>query len=125
MTEYHRITTEYMRVSPFKTTFTASRSTRQVHVIPHMFCATHRDCFQADRAAQSEEERIDELNDVVQEMLDDRVVLVPDWPPDDEDEPRVLDCGVGKGAWVDSLLNEHDDCDVCRLSQVSMASSRC
>lgn len=32
-----------------------------------------------------------------------------DFPPDGVDEPAVLDCGFGKGAWIDDLLSEYED----------------
>ncbi|KAI7118080.1 hypothetical protein D0869_02090 [Hortaea werneckii] len=61
---------------------------------------------------ESEEERLDELNDIVQEVLDDRIVLVPDWFADEDEDLQVLECGVGKGAWIDSLLEEQENCVV-------------
>ena len=56
------------------------------------------------------------MNDIVQEVLDDRIVLVPDWPADEDDDLQVLECGVGKGAWIDSLLEEQENCVVSRRS---------
>ncbi|KAH9845121.1 Methyltransferase domain [Teratosphaeria destructans] len=59
-----------------------------------------------------DERRLDDANSILREVLDNRIVL----PPDEEfdllavDEPDVLDCGVGKGAWVDEFLREYEEC---------------
>ncbi len=36
------------------------------------------------------------------------------FPPPGVDEPLVLDCGFGNGAWIDDLLGvrEYEDCKV-------------
>ncbi|KAK5108004.1 hypothetical protein LTR62_008898 [Meristemomyces frigidus] len=66
-------------------------------------------------AWQEEEIRLDQLNRIVRSVLNDHVVL-PEahFPPDDDEVPAVLDCGFGKGAWIDDLLEEYesDDCEV-------------
>jgi len=61
---------------------------------------------------QAEEERLNELNRILREVFDNRVVLIPQWPPPGVEEPQVLECGVGKGAWVEDLLGEYEDCVV-------------
>lgn len=38
--------------------------------------------------------------------------ILPRFRPIREDEVTVLDCGFGKGAWIDSLLSEHPDYEV-------------
>ncbi|EMC93131.1 hypothetical protein BAUCODRAFT_36800 [Baudoinia panamericana UAMH 10762] len=50
----------------------------------------------------------------MRDLCGNRIVLLPpdEFPPEGEEEPTVLDCGYGKGAWIDSLLEEHEDCEV-------------
>lgn len=38
--------------------------------------------------------------------------VFPPFPPRGAEEPLVLDCGFGTGAWIDDLLREYDSCDV-------------
>lgn len=61
---------------------------------------------------QADEERLDELNSILRQVLNDRVVLPLRLDLSILDEPQVLDCGSGKGAWIDDLLEEYEDCDV-------------
>lgn len=42
-------------------------------------------------------------------MFDGVVVPPIRFPPSGVDEPAVLDCGFGKGAWIDDLLSEYED----------------
>lgn len=73
--------------------------------------------FSPLRFRKEEEERQDVLNRIFRERFGN-TVLVP-FPPDDVDEPAVLDCGFGKGAWIDDLLAEHEDCVVsCLFVQI-------
>ncbi|QIX01040.1 hypothetical protein AMS68_006557 [Peltaster fructicola] len=65
---------------------------------------------QSTRQVLDEEERQDELNRILRDRLNG-TVLVP-FPPEDVDEPAVLDLGYGKGAWIDDLLAEYGDCVV-------------
>ncbi|KAK4959905.1 hypothetical protein LTR10_002793 [Elasticomyces elasticus] len=55
---------------------------------------------------QDEEERCDALNKIVRTICNGRAVLVP-FPPSGVDDIRVLDCGFGKGAWVEDCLAEY------------------
>lgn len=65
----------------------------------------------ADRVKQQERERQDQLNRIIRDVTNN-TVLTPNFPPSGVDEPRVLECGVGKGAWIEDLLEEYDDCEV-------------
>jgi len=65
-----------------------------------------------DILIQADEERLDELNSILRQVLNDRVVLPLRLDLSILDEPQVLDCGSGKGAWIDDLLEEYEDCDV-------------
>ncbi|KAK5133801.1 hypothetical protein LTR08_007230 [Meristemomyces frigidus] len=49
---------------------------------------------------------------IIRDVLDNSIVLTPNFPPPGVGEPQVLECGVGKGAWVDMLLEEYPDCEV-------------
>ena len=58
---------------------------------------------------QEEEQRFDEVNEMLQKLLGggfDGVVLPPALQEEDrlDDEAEVLDCGYGKAAWIDKLL---------------------
>ncbi|KAK0821336.1 hypothetical protein LTR91_004169 [Friedmanniomyces endolithicus] len=70
-------------------------------------------CIPVDEA---EEERCDELHKIIRQVCGNRIVLVPpgQFPPPGVDEPLVLDCGFGNGAWIDDLLGvrEYEDCKV-------------
>ncbi|KAK5721781.1 hypothetical protein LTR15_006373 [Elasticomyces elasticus] len=55
---------------------------------------------------EDEEERCDALNKIVRTICNGRAVLVP-FPPSGVDDIRVLDCGFGKGAWVEDCLAEY------------------
>ncbi|TKA65407.1 hypothetical protein B0A55_10746 [Friedmanniomyces simplex] len=64
----------------------------------------------------AEEERCDELHEIVKQVCRNRIVLIPSgqFPPPGVDEPEVLDCGFGNGVWIDDLLGvqEYEDCKV-------------
>ncbi|KAK0886210.1 hypothetical protein LTR87_000276 [Friedmanniomyces endolithicus] len=70
-------------------------------------------CIPVDEA---EEERCDELHKIIRQVCGNRIVLVPpgQFPPPGVDEPLVLDCGFGNGAWIDDLLGvrAYEDCKV-------------
>ncbi|KAK0943640.1 hypothetical protein LTR29_004812 [Friedmanniomyces endolithicus] len=74
---------------------------------------TNTYCVPVDEA---EEERCDELHKVIRQVCGNHIVLVPpgQFPPPGVDEPLVLDCGFGNGAWIDDLLGvrEYEDCKV-------------
>ncbi|KAK5111311.1 hypothetical protein LTR85_012206 [Meristemomyces frigidus] len=63
---------------------------------------------------EHEEQRQYQLNRIIRDVLDNEIVLAPNFPPPDIDEPQALDCGVGKGAWVEDLLDvgAYPDCEV-------------
>ncbi|KAK4554610.1 hypothetical protein LTR86_008465 [Recurvomyces mirabilis] len=69
-------------------------------------------CIPVDEAEAS---RLDELNGILGEVCGDRVVLPQvHFPPPGVDEPAVLDCGYGRGAWIDDLLEHYGayECDI-------------
>ncbi|KAK0290451.1 hypothetical protein LTR91_012131 [Friedmanniomyces endolithicus] len=74
---------------------------------------TNTYCVPVDEA---EEERCDELHKIIRQICGNHIVLVPpgQFPPPGVDEPLVLDCGFGNGAWIDDLLGvrEYEDCKV-------------
>lgn len=45
----------------------------------------------------------DEVHGIFEELFG-RIIL-PDYPIDDIDEPAVLDCGFGKGQWLEGILD--------------------
>jgi hypothetical protein len=68
----------------------------------------------AETYQKTEEERCDELHSILRRCLGDEIVMAPiPFPPPGVDMPKVLECGFGKGPWIDDLLGRHD-CDVCR-----------
>ena len=73
-----------------------------------LFCVQNNvHCVPVDEV---EEQKMDELNRILKELLG-RTIL-PRFPPDRVEEPAVLECGFGKGAWIDSVLGEHNNLDV-------------
>lgn len=59
---------------------------------------------------QDEELRQDGMNRILRDRLGSSV-LVP-FPPDNVEEPAVLDCGFGKASWIDDFLSDYDQCVV-------------
>ena len=51
----------------------------------------------------------DEVHGIFEELFGSRIIL-PDYKIEDIDEPAVLDCGFGKGQWLEAIL-EHTDSD--------------
>lgn len=64
---------------------------------------------------QTEERNFDQVNDLFNLLLG-RSILPP-LNLEDLDEPWILECGYGKGAWVDTILNSHTDAYVGFLSR--------
>ncbi|KAK3620280.1 hypothetical protein LTR56_023494 [Elasticomyces elasticus] len=62
-------------------------------------------CLPVDQVGD-EEERCDALNKILRTLHNGRAVLVP-FPPSGVDDIRVLDCGFGKGAWIEDCLAEY------------------
>ncbi|CZT19567.1 uncharacterized protein RCC_05418 [Ramularia collo-cygni] len=60
---------------------------------------------------ERQERRYDEINDVLRQLLG-RTVLPPDLHLDSVEDPEVLECGFGKGAWIDDLLKENDQLEI-------------
>lgn len=60
---------------------------------------------------QRQERRYDEVNDVLRQLLGN-TVLPPGFRLDSLEDPEVLECGYGKGAWIDDLLKENDQLDI-------------
>lgn len=60
---------------------------------------------------QRQERRYDEVNDVLKQLLG-RVILPSGFRLDNVEDPEVLECGYGKGAWIDDLLKENDQLDI-------------
>ncbi|KAK4498954.1 hypothetical protein PRZ48_009465 [Zasmidium cellare] len=56
---------------------------------------------------EPEEQNFDEVHGIFEDLFD-RVVL-PDYEIDDIEEPAVLDCGYGKGQWLEGILKTNDD----------------
>lgn len=56
---------------------------------------------------QDEKDRFDAYNDVLE-----RIFLSTVFPSLEAGPREVLDCGFGTGAWISSLLDEHEDCEV-------------
>ncbi|KAF2159335.1 hypothetical protein M409DRAFT_30211 [Zasmidium cellare ATCC 36951] len=52
---------------------------------------------------EPEEVNFDEVHGIFEELFG-RIIL-PDYPIDDIDEPAVLDCGFGKGQWLEGILD--------------------
>jgi hypothetical protein len=63
-----------------------------------------------DSTTQEEEQVSDEFNALLRELLGRTVI--PPIPFEDIDEPCVLDCGFGKGAWIDDLLGAYNSQEV-------------
>jgi len=63
----------------------------------------------ADPDAQAEERRQIQQHRILREVFDGVVIPPIRFPPSGVDEPAVLDCGFGKGAWIDDLLSEYED----------------
>lgn len=61
-------------------------------------------------ASQAEETRMDEQNRILNNLLGGPIV-VP-FPPRGVSEPEILDCGFGNHAWIDGLLEDHEDWQV-------------
>lgn len=56
---------------------------------------------------QDEKDRFDVYNDVLE-----RIFLSTVFPNLEAGPREVLDCGFGTGAWISSLLDEHEDYEV-------------
>ncbi|KAK3680938.1 hypothetical protein LTR37_021024 [Vermiconidia calcicola] len=54
---------------------------------------------------QNEQQRLEELDGILREFHG-RTVFPPFPPPGGDDEPVVLDCGCGQGAWIDNFMDE-------------------
>lgn len=65
---------------------------------------------------QEEEQRFDEVNEILQKLLGgglDGVVLPPALQEEERlEEGEVLDCGYGKAAWIDKLLGFRPEAEV-------------
>ncbi|GIZ43200.1 hypothetical protein CKM354_000643500 [Cercospora kikuchii] len=66
---------------------------------------------------EEEEQRYDEVNDVLQKLFGDGIdgVVLPPAMRDEErleEGAEVLECGYGKAAWIDKLLTHRPDADV-------------
>lgn len=65
----------------------------------------------SDFGVQRQERRYDEVNDVLRQLLG-RTVLPSGFRLESVEAPEVLECGYGKGAWIDDLLKENDLLDI-------------
>ena len=62
--------------------------------------------------SQDEQDRLDGLHRILREVSGDQIVLLEQYfPPSEDEEPAVLDCGYGNGSWVDAMIEEYD-CEV-------------
>nr|POE87866.1 hypothetical protein CFP56_11095 [Quercus suber] len=71
-------------------------------------------CVPVDEA---EERRYHRLNQMLHALFDGPVISPAPFPIKDRksraiEEPLILDCGHGKGAWIDSLLADYEDGDL-------------
>lgn len=60
---------------------------------------------------QRQEREYDEVNDVLRQLLG-RTILPSEMRLDSVEDPEVLECGYGKGAWIDDLLKENDQLEI-------------
>nr|POE54580.1 secondary metabolism regulator lae1 [Quercus suber] len=79
------------------------------------FSLLHKiNCIPVDEA---QERRYNKLNQVLRVLFDGPVISPAPFPVKDRksraiEEPLILDCGHGKGAWIDSLLADYEDGDL-------------